>query len=597
LPCQILKRAGLKIRAEHLLLYVCIFILAGAAVWKIKKLFWPYVQTSPHTKLIVFAVLAILSIVPIWFLREKAERWISAIQERITPLVWIFGVFVILSVPLVCYHAWWKETGIAASETAGRSFQGDKDRPNIILITFDALAARDMSLYGYFRETTPFISRWAKDASVFTKVEAASNFTTSATASLMTGKRVWTHQVYHLEGSKPLKSDIESLPLVLKENGYFNMAFVVNPHTSVKVLGMSDSFDIAPIAAEFSTPESLFGWKFGILDVYLYRLFGDRIRLHNWVLRNDFILSRVINKVSRNIYTTTVPAEKAFNSFLKAADQNPQKPFFAWIHLFPPHDPYLPPPPYSGVFNPSPDLRTYRIQEDIINKTYGYLFQYQKYPDEMNETIGTLRDHYDEFVRYCDDQFRVFINQLEQRGLTDNTIIILTSDHGESFEHGYFTHGGPFLYEQVTHIPLVISEPGRSEGLLIDSLAEQIDIPATILDFAEIKPPLWMEGRSLRPFLGGVELPPKQAFSMFLESNPSRGHKITKGSIAVWEGDYKLIHYLEKDESLLFNLKVDIDELDNLFEKEKGEGRRLLKLINDNLMVVNEKISREWQGY
>ncbi len=89
------------------------------------------------------------------------------------------------------------------------------------------------------------------------------------------------------------------------------------------------------------------------------------------------------------------------------------------------------------------------------------------------------------------------------------------------------------------------------------------------------------------------ELPLRPAFSMNFEKNPSRGHQITKGTIAVWEGDYKLIYYLEEKRSLLFNLKHDPDELNNLYDKEYETGQRLLSLIKGNLKEANERIKRE----
>jgi arylsulfatase A-like enzyme len=170
---------------------------------------------------------------------------------------------------------------------------------------------------------------------------------------------------------------------------------------------------------------------------------------------------------------------------------------------------------------------------------------------------------------------------------------VLTSDHGESFEHGYFTHGGPFLYEEVTHIPLIIKEPAQNTGKVIDAIVEQVDIPASLLDFADIPVPPWMEGQSLVPLIRGRELPNRPAFSMNFEQNPSRGHQITKGSIAVWEGGYKLIHYLEKGESLLFNIKHDSEELINIIDKEYDIGKRLLGYIQNNLNKANEKIFKE----
>ena len=126
--------------------------------------------------------------------------------------------------------------------------------------------------------------------------------------------------------------------------------------------------------------------------------------------------------------------------------------------------------------------------------------------------------------------------------------------------------------------------------MIDDFTAAQIDIPYTILDLAGIPVPSWMEGRSLVPLMRGQSLAPRPVFSMNFQKNRSLSHPITTGTIAVRDGDYKLIHYIEKEQSLLFNLKDDPDELNNLFEKEPETGRRLLSILHDNLKKANERI-------
>ena len=580
---------GLEIGTQHLLLNAFLFALIGGSIWKIKQMGWSDVQTTLVFKLAVLGCAFFLSIYLTWLFRNKAGRFAVIAQERLTPLVWLYGIILVLSVPLVSYHAWIKGTGSEILERTTGNF-GIKDyHPNIILVSFDALAAREMSLYGYNRNTTPFITEWSKNATVFTRAESGSNFTTPAVAGLMTGKRVWTHQTYHIAGTKPVRSAVESLPSLLKDYGYFNIALVTNPFASVRMLGMENSFDIAPLTSEFGVPASLFGWKFGVVDEMLYRAFGDKIRLHNWIFKNDFILSRVINLFSRNISETTVPPAKTFDRFLEIIDGRPQKPFFAWIHLFPPHDPYLPPEQYKGEYNSSRELRTYKSQEKLIEDSYTHLFNYLPFPEEMQPSVNLMRDYYDEFVTYIDSTFEDFTEGLNKKN-PGNTIIILTADHGESFEHGYFTHGGPFLYEQVTHVPLIIKMPDQKKGQTLASLIEQVDIPATILGLAGIPVPSWMEGRSLVPLMQGEKLPGRPAFSMNFEGNPSMGRDITSGSIAVWDGDYKLIHYLDKNESLLFNIKQDPDELLDITHKEPEISQHLLDVILGNLEQANEKI-------
>jgi arylsulfatase A-like enzyme len=358
------------------------------------------------------------------------------------------------------------------------------------------------------------------------------------------------------------------------------MAFVQNGTGSVEALGMSNSFDMAVPAMNLREPGTLLGYIRWRLD----QMFKNKIRFHYWIIEEDFILGMLLNKFTGDISRTEFPPKKVFDKFLANIDNKLEKPFFAWLHLYPPHDPYLPPQPYKGFFDNSSKFRT----KKSIHKLKVSL---QGGANVRHSDIATFRARYDEFIRYIDDTFKYFIDELDRREM-ENTVIILSADHGESFQHGYFIHGGPFLYEEVTHIPLIIKEVGQKRGQIINKIVEQIDIPATILDLANIQPPMWMEGQSLVPLLRGKNLPPRPAFSMNFEENPSRGNPIVKGTIAIWEGNFKLIHYLGKKKTLLFDLKKDPDELINLFDKESVIAQHLLAQIQDNLEMANERISR-----
>ncbi len=580
-------RIGWNVRMDHGLIFIIgSFVILGATTWIVKRYLAGGILIYTVGYTVVFLCITFLSIL-IWLFRNKSEQLMCTIQERISPLVWLFSVIVILSVPLVCYRTFWKKTDHVMLQKNALPYETKKNRPNIILVTFDALSERNMSIYGYHRETTPFISNWAKNASVFTKAKAGSNITTPTTASLMTGKRLWTHQTYHLNGSKPKRVNTENLPLLLQNYGYHTMAFVVNPFASVKALGIENNFDIAPFPTQFHGPVSLFGY----FDKFLYQLFGDKIKLHDWIIQRDFIPYRLLIAIFDKHFTTAFPPENAFKKFLWVIDKSPQEPFFSWIHLYPPHDPYLPPKPFIGLFDFSPELRTATSHYKVKEIALRYRDTFQDFPPEVQPIINTLKNRYDEFIRYCDKQFEDFITLLSANNKLENTVIILSSDHGESFEHGAIQHSGLHLYEQVTNIPLIIKEPFQTEGRIINDLVEQTDIPA-ILNLANVPIPSWMEGRSLVPLMHGKRIPASPGFSMDFTSSASQEHQITKGTIAIWEGDYKLIYYLDKDKYLLFNLRQDPDEIQNLFDMEPETSQRLLNIIHNNLKKANEKISK-----
>jgi len=570
------QRMGWKIKLEFLLVFIGIFSLFAIVALIGKGM----ISKAGLTLLSKSAILLSVFLIAI-FLTWRVRNNFDIVHERITPLVWLFGIWAIVSLPIVGYHTWLKQTNKPLSQGVYQSSVADVKRPDIIMVSFDALTARDMSVYGYNRPTTPFINEWSKTASVFNRLESASNWTASAAASMMTGKRVWTHRMFQGD-SKLVRSDTESLPLILKNNGYYNMAFVVNGYASVKRLGIADSFDIAPLNTELGESRTLIGIRFGILDIMLSRLFNGKIKSYSWIIFPDFIMGKLLREIFlySALTQTEAPPEAAFKYFLETVDNGIPGPFFAWIHLIPPHDPYLPDETYMGMFNSSPKLRSFnkQMEEEVEAHTI-----------KNDEDWEIYRARYDEFIRYCDKHFEDFVKEIRKREKLKDAVLILTSDHGESFEHGYFTHNTNHHYEQVTHIPLIIEEPDRAGGVIINDLIEQIDVPPTILSLANIPVPSWMEGRSLLPLMRGEQLPSKNIYSMSFQKNPSTGGQITKGTIAVWEDDYKLIYYLEDNKSLLFNLKKDPDELKNLFDEKHEVGQHLLAMIKDNLKKANER--------
>jgi hypothetical protein len=137
-------RLGLKIVTEHVVIFSGIVLLMTAAIWAWKRLNWPHEQVSVQLKQVILLSVVFISVFLTWLFRKKSENWIKILKERITPLVWIFCIWLFLSVNIVVYQTWIKKPVNKMSGEITRH-AADTDSPNIILVTFDALTARNMS--------------------------------------------------------------------------------------------------------------------------------------------------------------------------------------------------------------------------------------------------------------------------------------------------------------------------------------------------------------------------------------------------------------------------------------------------------------------
>jgi arylsulfatase A-like enzyme len=250
----------------------------------------------------------------------------------------------------------------------------------------------------------------------------------------------------------------------------------------------------------------------------------------------------------------------------------------------PPHSPYAAPAPWLGEFDSSPHARTASDSEVPA----AYLFSQLPAP-----RVDVLEARYDESIKYMDYYLGDFLSKALPL-LGGNTAVIITADHGESFSHGYGMHTGPGLFEPIIHIPLVIKLPAQDQGARTSDIAEQVDVAPTVAALAGFVPPPSWEGRSLlaswHASPSGDGTMSKPAFSMNFEQNPKRAALAT-GSVAVREGDWKLIHYMGalryplmpplQDE--LFDLSVDTGELHNLTLVKPNVAAELRRLISDGL--------------
>ena len=191
----------------------------------------------------------------------------------------------------------------------------------------------------------------------------------------------------------------------------------------------------------------------------------------SWILKNiifggDFVDWKWIRLQSRDARGIN----DAFLDWLRARRQD--RPFFAFLNYFDAHDPYVPPPKFSGRFGIRPaSMRDFQLLTD---------FSHLKSTVSARDVV-MARDCYDDCIAYLDDQLGRLLDSLKSQGLLDQTVVIITSDHGESFGvHGVFGHGGSLYLDEVA-VPLVILLPGIAADVVADPVSLR-DLPATVVD-------------------------------------------------------------------------------------------------------------------
>lgn len=252
-----------------------------------------------------------------------------------------------------------------------------------------------------------------------------------------------------------------------------------------------------------------------------------------------------------------------------------QQPKFIWAHINPPHAPYLPASPFKYQFG---NFKEYSSQQDF-NVNFGLYDQDQSKADQ-------LRLRYDEYILDTDSRVGNFLAKLKAMGRFDDSIIIVTADHGESFTKGWLAHGGPFLHQPVIHIPMMIHLPRQKEGTRIASYAGQVDLLPTVMDLLNLPIPKWAEGESLKAVMLNGTPTTQPKFSMNLDSD-SRFMPPSKGTFAVMHDGWKFVRYLATGKEELYHLASDPKENKDMAVINPEKTKQMRKLVYDRFSLAN----------
>lgn len=386
----------------------------------------------------------------------QASRWAMRLPSRLEVMVRralpaVAGLALAVASVGLGGRAWRERQALAGKPAA------DAGAPNVILLILDTVRARNLHLYGYHRGNTPTLDSLASEGVVFEHAWATAPWTLPSHASIMTGR-----YPSELKTSKftPLDATYPTLAEVMGARGYRTGGFSANVYFATRASGIGRGF------AHFRDRGTTVGQA--ILSTSLTSRVTRMQRVRR-VLRYDDDVARVrADEINRRVL-----------SWLDAEPPS-GRPFFAFLNYMEAHYPYLPQPPYRGRFGPDTARQNWRIEHGGFGPG-ARLSRKRMRPHELEGE----RAAYDESILAADAAIGQLVQSLRARGMWENTILVVTADHGEQFgTHGVFDHGNS-LYRQVLEVPLLIVAPSRVPGgRRVSTPVSLRDLAATILDLS-----------------------------------------------------------------------------------------------------------------
>jgi arylsulfatase A-like enzyme len=358
--------------------------------------------------------------------------------------------------------------------------------PNVMLVVLDTVRADALGLYGYRRDTSPNLGRLAQRGVRFERANATSSWTLPSHSSMFTGRL--PHEL-DVGLDRPLAPQYQTLAEALRARGYLTAGFVANHTFCHRDYGLARGFihyeDLPVSIVEVLRSTRLGGRVLSYLDVIRFKV-SD--------LWGDELLVRVFGDDPR-ICLAAPPVKNAARinrDALAWMSAQRERPFFAFLNYMDAHDPFVPPRTAEGRFGIKPTTPSDRAAiRDWPDSARA---------DSHPAAIELARDCYDTCIAALDFQLGRLFDELQSRALLDNTVLIVTADHGEHFggaRAGLFGHGIS-LYPELIHVPLLVIAPGRvPTGQVISAPVSLRDLPATVVDLVGLGRGSLFPGESL----------------------------------------------------------------------------------------------------
>jgi arylsulfatase A-like enzyme len=537
---------------SDLLFFIVPGLILALVAWR-----WPK-AISVRTACLVFAFLSFLSLLLLYskihvyaalllasglavqtsrIIAKRPQRFLRLVRKS---LVWTLALAV-ASTALV--YGW---QNLAERRALAKLPSPPPGAPNVLLIVLDTVRAQNLSLHGYQRPTTPRLESFSKRGARFELAMAAAPWTLPSHASMFTGQ--WPHEL-SADWFKSLDDTHATLAETLSAHGYATAGFVANTFYCGYETGLSRGF------AHYED------YKVSPQEVLLSSSLGRTIA-------NNSSVRRVLG------YERVIAGKDAASvnaDFLNWLSRDRQRPFFAFLNYFDAHEVYLPPKPFYGKFSQGRVLNSNAIRHEMRRSLR------QDWPEMSPQEVQAEVDAYDETIAYLDYQLGQLFDELQRRSVLDNTLVIITSDHGEQFgEHRLFMHGNS-LYSQLLHVPLLLALPSRvPAGVSVPEPVSLRDLPATVLDLVGIENSARLPGGSLARYWDQKSKSSETSADALLSE--LTGGIFGREWYPAVKGDMKSLvvgqyHYIKNGDGSeeLYDLKTDPLELKNLAASDSSK--------------------------
>lgn len=483
-------------------------------------------------------------------------------------------------------------------------------RPNILFIILDTLRRDHLGIYGYPRQTSPHLDYFAQDATIFNRAISPAQWTIPAHSSLFTGTYPSTHglhQAYQrLSGSHPTLAEI------LQMADYHTVAFCNNPLLGILETDLQRGFDhfFNYAGATPERPVDMRRSRARRAAASALRQVARRVS--NQFAHSDFLFRMSLSPTFVPIWSrlvnfkgsTTQSLEDLLTYWRQHNAGGAAKPLFAFVNLMGAHTPYRPPQQVLDRIAPElkRDKAVFRFMAQHNADGLGWISPPEAPLKDWQQ--HALEAFYSAEIAYQDEQLGRLLQGLKQSGALDNTLVVITADHGEGHgDHGFNGHSF-VVYQELVHVPLIVHYPAQfPAGKRIQTSVSTRRIFHTVLDAAGIKPPLDeadpnanISGLSLVNALNGrpdtengivysEAFPPVNLLNILERTTPSTVErlKLTQVRRGVYAEDYKLAVVGNQVEQL-FNIATDPAETQNIAADEPETVQHLQRQLEQFVM-------------